>query len=70
MILLNSIATTTIIAATAGFLLVILVLVAILLYAKKKLLPGGDVKITINEEKELIVGAGSNLLTTLTTCPM
>ncbi|MBN2663515.1 MAG: NADH:ubiquinone reductase (Na(+)-transporting) subunit F [Bacteroidales bacterium] len=64
MILLSA-STTTLITATAGFLIVILVLVAILLFAKSKLLPGGDVKLTINEDKELTVAAGSNLLNTL-----
>ena len=64
MILLSA-STTTLITATAGFLIVILVLVAILLFAKSKLLPGGDVKLTINEDKELTVAAGTNLLNTL-----
>ncbi|MEE4176759.1 MAG: NADH:ubiquinone reductase (Na(+)-transporting) subunit F [Bacteroides sp.] len=47
------------------FLVVMLLLVALLLYARAKLVPSGPVKITINEEKELTVNAGSTLLTTL-----
>jgi Na+-transporting NADH:ubiquinone oxidoreductase subunit F len=49
------------------FLLVLLLLVGILLYARKKLTPQGKVKLTINEEKELIVDPGSTVLTTLAT---
>ena len=58
-------ASTTLIAATAVFLLVLIVLVSILLYAKSKLVPSGDVTITINNDKELVVEAGTNLLNTL-----
>jgi len=47
------------------FLLVTVLLVAILLYAKVKLLPGGEVKITINDEKELTVEPGSTILSAL-----
>ena len=47
------------------FLGIILLLVGMLLYAKSKLTAGGTVKITINSEKELEVGPGSNLLSTL-----
>jgi Na+-transporting NADH:ubiquinone oxidoreductase subunit F len=47
------------------FLFVILLLVTVLLYARKKLTPQGEVKITINEDKEMIVDPGSTLLTTL-----
>jgi Na+-transporting NADH:ubiquinone oxidoreductase subunit F len=47
------------------FLLIILFLVIILLYARQKLTPQGDVKLTINEEKEIIVNPGSTILTTL-----
>jgi len=35
------------------------------LYARQKLSPQGDVKLTINEEKEIIVEPGSSILTTL-----
>jgi Na+-transporting NADH:ubiquinone oxidoreductase subunit F len=47
------------------FLSVILLLVAMLLYAKKKLTPTGQVKITINDEKEIEISPGSTLLSTL-----
>jgi Na+-transporting NADH:ubiquinone oxidoreductase subunit F len=47
------------------FLMVMLALVAVLLYARSKLVPSGPVKVTINEDKELEVSAGSTLLTTL-----
>jgi len=47
------------------FLLIILFLVIILLYARQKLTPQGDVKLTINDEKEIIVNPGSTILTTL-----
>jgi Na+-transporting NADH:ubiquinone oxidoreductase subunit F len=40
-------------------------LVIVLLYARQKLTPQGDVKLTINEEKEIIVNPGSTILTTL-----
>lgn len=47
------------------FLTVIMLLVSILLYARKKLMPSGEVKLTINDEKEYIVDPGSTVLTTL-----
>lgn len=47
------------------FLLVTLALVSILLYAKTKLTTTGNVKININDEKELEVESGSSLLSTL-----
>ncbi len=47
------------------FLIVTLLLVGMLLFAKAKLTATGPVKITINEEKELEVSAGSSLLSTL-----
>ncbi len=47
------------------FLAVMLMLVGVLLYARAKLVPSGPVKITINEEKEMEVNAGSTLLSTL-----
>ncbi len=45
--------------------MVIILLVILLLFAKSKLTASGPVKITINNEKELEVNAGSNLLMTL-----
>jgi len=47
------------------FLVIILLLVWMLLYARKKLLPQGNVKIVINDDKELEVAPGSSLLSTL-----
>ena len=57
--------TGTIIATVAAFLLITLILVTLLLVVKQKLSPSGPVKITINGEKEIEVGSGSTLLTTL-----
>ena len=56
---------TVIIAAVIVFLVLILLLVAMLLGAKAKLIPSGPVKININGEKDLEVGSGGTLLTTL-----
>lgn len=47
------------------FLVIILALVSLLLYARKKLTPQGEVKLNINDEKELVVNPGSTVLTTL-----
>ncbi|MEA5128569.1 NADH:ubiquinone reductase (Na(+)-transporting) subunit F [Proteiniphilum sp.] len=55
----------TIWASVIVFLLVILVLVVIILVAKAKLMPSGNVKITVNNEKELDVPMGGTLLNTL-----
>lgn len=54
-----------IIISIAVFYLVILTLVSVLLYAKSKLTPSGEVKLTINEDKELSVQPGSTVLSTL-----
>ena len=54
-----------IIASVIVFLVLILVLVAMLLTAKAKLVPSGPVTININGEKDLEVGSGGTLLTTL-----
>lgn len=56
---------TVVISGIVVFLSIILLLVSLLLYAKKKLTPQGDVKITINGEKEIITSPGSTLLSTL-----
>ncbi|MGE0092693.1 MAG: NADH:ubiquinone reductase (Na(+)-transporting) subunit F [Bacteroidales bacterium] len=53
------------ILSIAAFLVVTLLLVALLLYAKSKLTPSGKVKMTINNEKELIVSPGESVLSTL-----
>lgn len=59
--------TSLILSSIGVFLVVILLLVIILLVAKTYLTPSGNVKITINGEKEVEVESGSNLLTTLST---
>ena len=57
---------TTIILVSVGvFLLLTLLLVVILLVAKSKLVPSGNVKLTVNGEKELEVPIGGTLLNTL-----
>ena len=48
-----------------AFLVLILLMVFMLVYAKSKLVSSGAVKIKINGESEIEVGAGSTLLTTL-----
>lgn len=55
----------TVIISVGVFLFVILSLVMLLLYARKKLTPQGEVTLTINEEKEIQVQPGTNLLATL-----
>jgi len=47
------------------FLVIIMLLVSVLLYARTKLMPSGEVKLTINEEKEFTVNPGSTILSTL-----
>ncbi|HER41087.1 MAG TPA: NADH:ubiquinone reductase (Na(+)-transporting) subunit F [Salinimicrobium catena] len=54
-----------IIASVIVFLVLILLLVGILLTAKAKLIPSGPVTININGEKDLEVGSGGTLLSTL-----
>ncbi|MDX9697041.1 MAG: NADH:ubiquinone reductase (Na(+)-transporting) subunit F [Bacteroidales bacterium] len=66
MVLLTS-SFTIILLGIAIFLSIILLLVIILLYARQKLSPQGDVKLTINDEKEIIVNPGNTILTTLST---
>src|SRR5574344_2375481 len=54
------------IVSIVAFLLLMLILVALLLFIKTKLTPSGKVKIDINNgAKELEVGQGSSLLSTL-----
>ena len=64
MILLTS-QTVVILLSIGVFLFVIMALVLLLLYARKKLTPQGEVKLTINDEKELIVDPGNTLLATM-----
>ena len=57
---------TTIILVSVGIVLVVtLLLVIVLLVAKSKLVPSGNVKLTINGEKEAEVPIGGTLLSTL-----
>jgi Na+-transporting NADH:ubiquinone oxidoreductase subunit F len=52
-------------ASVVVFLIITLLLVWMLLFARKKLLPQGNVKIVINDDKEIEVAPGSSLLSTL-----
>ncbi len=54
-----------IISSVIVFLALILLLVVILLTAKAKLTPSGPVTINVNGERDMEVGSGSTLLTTL-----
>ena len=64
MILTASITTTTV-TGLIVFMVIIMLLVAILLIARAKLIPQGEVKVTVNDDNELVVSPGSTLLTTL-----
>ncbi|MDR2086520.1 MAG: NADH:ubiquinone reductase (Na(+)-transporting) subunit F [Dysgonamonadaceae bacterium] len=55
----------TILTGTLVFLLITVLLVGLLLFVKSRLMPSGNVKILINEEKELNVTRGGSLLSTL-----
>ena len=57
--------TVNILLGVAIFLGIILILVALLLWVREKLMPKGEVKITINDDKELTVPAGKTLISTL-----
>tara|TARA_R110002033_G_scaffold1389_2_gene12270 strand:- start:3613 stop:4929 length:1317 start_codon:yes stop_codon:yes gene_type:complete len=65
MIILAASTIGTIVATVVAFLLVTLLLVALLLFVKQKLSPSGPVKILINGEREIEVGSGGTLLSTL-----
>ncbi len=54
--------TTVMTLSIVAFLVIILLLVAILLYAKAKLLPSGEVKLTINDDRELTIQPGATIL--------
>jgi len=56
---------TVIIASVVVFLALILILVSVLLGAKAKLAPSGPVTINVNGEKDMEVGSGGTLLSTL-----
>ncbi|MCL2650280.1 MAG: NADH:ubiquinone reductase (Na(+)-transporting) subunit F [Candidatus Azobacteroides sp.] len=55
----------TIIASVVVFLLLTLLLVVILLYAKTKLMPSGNAKIIVNDEKHISSPMGRTVLNTL-----
>lgn len=57
--------TGTIVVTVVAFLFITLALVGLLLFVKQKLSPSGPVKILINGEREIEVGSGDSLLTTL-----
>ncbi len=57
--------TVNILLSVAVFLGIVLILVALLLWVREKLMPKGEVKITINDDKELTVPAGNTLISTL-----
>ncbi len=65
MFILDMSASTVLTAGIAVFLLVILLLVILLLFAKAKLTPQGEVKMIINDEKELTIAPGGTVLSTL-----
>lgn len=65
MIILAASTIGTIVATVVAFLLVTLLLVALLLFVKQKLSPSGPVTIKINGEREIEVGSGGTLLSTL-----
>jgi Na+-transporting NADH:ubiquinone oxidoreductase subunit F len=52
-------------ASVIAFLIIILILVSTLLYARSKLSSEGQVKIIINDEKELVISQGNTLLGSL-----
>ncbi len=54
-----------IILGVSCFLIIQLILVTLITVAKKTLLPGGDINISINDDKDLTTSPGGKLLTTL-----
>ncbi len=64
-VLLMSSTGITVVTSVVAFLLIILVLVIMILVAKAKLMPSGNVKITVNGEKELSSSMGGTLLNSL-----
>ena len=57
--------TTNILLSIIVFLGIVLLLVALLLWVRNKLMPKGEVKITINNDKVLTVPTGNTLIATL-----
>ncbi|MDR0844435.1 MAG: 2Fe-2S iron-sulfur cluster binding domain-containing protein, partial [Tannerella sp.] len=60
-----SISTLTLVAGAILFLVITLLLVGLLLYAKTKLVPSGNIRMVVNEEKEFEIPMGSTVLNTL-----
>lgn len=54
-----------ILSSIVAFMVIVLILVAALLYARAKLTAVGEVKININDEKDVMVQPGGTLLSTL-----
>jgi Na+-transporting NADH:ubiquinone oxidoreductase subunit F len=54
-----------IVTSIIAFMVIVLALVSALLYARAKLTAVGEVKITINDKKEVLVNPGGTLLSTL-----
>ena len=57
--------TTNILLSIIVFLGIVLLLVALLLWVRNKLMPKGEVKITINDDKVLTIPTGNTLIATL-----
>ena len=53
------------IIAVGLFTIIVLMMVSLIMFAKAKLLPSGDIKMTINKEKELVTQPGGKLLGSL-----
>lgn len=64
-ILLLSSGSLMIVTSIVAFLVIILILVVLILTAKSKLVPSGNVKIVLNNSKDLSVPMGNSLLKTL-----
>ncbi|MDH6311797.1 Na+-transporting NADH:ubiquinone oxidoreductase subunit F [Parabacteroides sp. PFB2-10] len=55
----------TIVVSAVVFLVITLILVIVLLFAKAKLIPSGNIKMVVNDEKEFDVPMGGTVLNTL-----
>ena len=55
----------TLVTGAVTFLLITLLLVGLLLFAKEKLIPSGNIKVTVNGEKEFEAQIGGTVLSTL-----
>ena len=59
---LQAVVPNTVIIGVVAFTLVVLVLVCVILLAKKAFVPSGNVKLVINDSKELSIPCGGKLL--------